>query len=185
MKKHLKFVLFLVAFALIALLIFSLKKEGTYGKEPAVKKIAIAEFVIKVDYPAEEEELQGEEQESQGEEQELQIVRVKLLDIFLGVLGLAFVCTAATYVASLVKGGGKPEAVAPEAAAGGEVPAIEALPKKKLALEKVLGKTGTKILSIVIVVLIILIVLAIVVLLFAGKLVEKFPFLQKLFEALD
>ena len=192
MNRHVKMVVFLAAIALIAVLIFSLKKEGSYGKEPAVKKIAIAEFVIKVDYPGEEEEVQGgqeevqgDQEEVQGDEEELQLVRVKLLDIFLGVLGLAFAGVALTYVGSLVKGRRKQAAVAVGQETTAGVPAAEAPREKKLALEKVLGKTGTKILSIVMVVVIILVVLAIIILLFADKLAEKFPFLQKLFEALD
>ncbi len=157
--KHLKVVVFLAAIVVIALLIFNLKKESENVEE--VKTLAAKEFL-----------------------------GIKLLDIFLGVLGLAFVGTLAGYIVSLVKGGGKGRAAADldvtasgEAALAGQA-AAPAVPHKKLALEKVLGRTGTKIFSIVIVILIILVILAIVILLFAGQLGQKFPFLQKFLENL-
>ncbi len=156
MNRHVKVVVFLAAIVLIAVLILNIKKESEYGKVPEVEKLAAREFL-----------------------------GVKVLDIFLGVLGLAFVGVAVVYVSSLVKGRKEPVAVAEAAEATADVPVAEAPLKKKLALEKVLGRTGTKILSIVIVVLIILVVLAILVLLFADKLSERFPFLQKVLESFD
>jgi len=159
--KHLKVVVFLAAIVVIALLIFNLKKESEYDKVEEVKTLAAKEFL-----------------------------GIKLLDIFLGVLGLGFVGILAGYIVSLVKGGGKGRAAAGlETAASGEAAlagqaAAPAVPHKKLALEKVLGRTGTKIFSIVIVILIILVILAIVILLFAGELGQKFPFLQKFLENL-
>jgi uncharacterized BrkB/YihY/UPF0761 family membrane protein len=157
--KHVKVVVFLAAIVVIALLIFNLKKESENVEE--VKTLAKREYL-----------------------------GIKLLDIFLGVLGLAFVGTLAGYIVSLIKGGGKGRAAADlDVAASGEAAlagqgVAPAVPHKKLALEKVLGRTGTKIFSIVIVIVIILVILAIVILLFAGELGQKFPFLQKFLENL-
>lgn len=160
--KHLKVVVFLAAIVVIALLIFNLKKESAYDKVEEVKTLAAKEFL-----------------------------GIKLLDIFLGVLGLAFVGILAGYIVSLVKGGGKgSQAPGLEIAASGEAAlpgqaTAQPVPQKKLALEKVLGRTGSKILGAVLVILIILVVLAIVVLLFAGELTQRFPFLQKFLENLN
>jgi Trk-type K+ transport system membrane component len=91
MTKHLKFVLFIVAIALIALLILYLKKEVSYAKAESVKNLA-----------------------------EREILGIKLLDIFLGALAVAAVGITAGYVLSIVKGSPKPsqeeasEAPAPE-----------------------------------------------------------------------
>lgn len=157
--KHVKVVVFLAAIVIMALLIFNLKKESENVEE--VKTLAAKEFL-----------------------------GIKLLDIFLGVLGLAFVGILASYTVSLVKGGGRGRAAADldvtasgEAALAGQA-AVPAVPHKKLALEKVLGRTGTKIFTVFIVILIILVILAIVILLFAGELGQKFPFLQKFLENL-
>jgi hypothetical protein len=153
MKRHLKFVLYLVAIALVAVLILDLKKGvAYYDKAPSLKKIAEAE-----------------------------LLGIKVLDIFLGVLGLAFVATAAGYVASLVKGGRGRKALAAEAEAGeGVVPAAE-VPQKKLLLEKALGRKGAKILGVLVTTILILVIVGALVivafLLFPGKL----PFLQELF----
>jgi hypothetical protein len=155
MSRHVKVVVFLAAIALIAVLILNMKKETPYGKVPEVEKLLAKE-----------------------------VFGIKLVDAFLGVLGLAFVCTTTTYIASLVRGRGKQQALAAVPVPGGEVVPAEAPPRKKLALEKVLGRTGTKILSVVAIIFIILIVLTIVILLFASDLANKFPFLQKLLEAL-
>jgi hypothetical protein len=159
MKKHLKFVLFLGAMALIAYLILDLKKEQRYDKVEAVKKLAAKEFL-----------------------------GIKVLDIFLGVLAVAFVGITAGYVVSLVKGSGKRPAPSAAAVLPGEggLPLAEAeapisaerAPRKKLALEKVLGRTGAKIVSVLLVIVLVLVVLSIIYLLFP----HKFPFLEKLFE---
>lgn len=160
--KHLKVVVFLAAIVVIALLIFNLKRESEYDKVEEVKTLAEREFL-----------------------------GIKLLDIFLGVLGLAFVGILAGYIVSLVKGSGKgPAAGDLDVAASGEAAlpgqaAAQPVPRKKLALEKVLGRTGSRILGAILVILILLVVLAIVCLLFAGELTERFPFLQKFLENLD
>jgi hypothetical protein len=159
--KHLKVVVFLAAIVVIALLIFNLKKESEYDKVEEVKTLAAKE-----------------------------LLGIRLLDIFLGVLGLAFVGILAGYIVSLVKGEGKGRPTAGlETAASGEAAlsgqAATAVPRKKLALEKVLGRTGAKILGAILVILVVLVVLAIVILLFAGELTQKFPFLQKFLENLN
>lgn len=159
--KHLKVVVFLAAIVVIALLIFNLKRESAYDKVEEVKTLAAKAFL-----------------------------GIKLLDIFLGVLGLAFVGILASYIVSLIKGSGKGPATGDlDVAASGEAAlpgqaAAPPVPQKKLALEKVLGRTGSKILGAILVILIILVVLAIVILLFAGRLTETFPFFHKFLENL-
>lgn len=152
MKKHLKLVLYLAGIALVAVLIFNLKATGGYDNAPALKKIVTKEFL-----------------------------GIKLLDIFLGVLGLAFVGIAAGYVTSLVKGKGaeKPGEVAaevPEATGS-----AEELPRKKLALEKVLGVTGSRIFSALVITIFILAVVGALAMVAFLLFPEKLPFLQDLF----
>ena len=144
MTKHLKFVLFLVVIALIALLILNLKKEGGYTKDESVQKLV-----------------------------EKEILGIKLLDIFMGALGVAAVGITAGYVVSLVRG--SPKASQEEAP---EAPAPEDQPPPKVGIEKALGRRGTKILGTVLVVILVLVVLAIVLLMVSPKL----PFLQDILE---
>lgn len=149
MKKHLKFVLYLIAIALIAYVILDMKKSETYAVGSAHRKMLKAEFL-----------------------------GIKLLDIFLGVLGLAFVGVAAGYVKSLTKGGAPPEVVAqPE---GGEVAATKAGVRKKLLLEKALGRTGSKILSAVLITVLVLAVLALIAFVAVLLFPDKVPFLDRL-----
>ena len=152
MKKHLKFILYLTAIALVAVLIFNLKKTGGYSKAPALETIITKEFL-----------------------------GIKLLDIFLGVLGLAFVAVAAGYVTSLVKGEGakKPDELA--AALAEATGSAKELPRKKLALEKVLGWTGSRIFSALVVTIFILVVVALLVMVVFLLFPQKLPFLQDLF----
>lgn len=149
MKKHLKFVLYLFAIALIAYVILDMKKTEGSTAAPSLKKMVEAEFV-----------------------------GIKLLDIFLVVLGLAFVGVAAGYVRSLAKGGPPPvDAAQPEA---GEVAATEAAPQKKLVLEKALGRTGSKILSALMITVLILVVVALIAFVIFLLFPDKMPFLDKL-----
>ncbi len=151
MKRHLKFVLYLAAIALVALLIFDLKKTEGYDKAPALKKIATAEFL-----------------------------HIKLLDIFLGVLGLAFVGIAAGYVASLVKGAGKRDLTAVETQDAAATGSVEEPPRKKFLLEKILGRTGSRILSALVMSILVLLVVAVLVTLLFLLFPDKMPFLREL-----
>ncbi len=146
MNRHVKMIVFLAAIALVTVLIFNMKKEASYSGVPETEGLVKKE-----------------------------VLGIKVLDIFLGVLGLAFVGVAATYVVSLVKGSG---AVVKEA--GAEAAVTGEVAQKRIGLEKVLGRTGTRILGVILVVLLILVVLAIAILLFGAKI----PFLYKLFEKL-
>ena len=150
MKKHLKFVLYLLAIALIAYVIVDMKKSETYAVGSAHRKILKAEFL-----------------------------GIKLLDIFLGVLGLAFVGVAAGYVKSLVKGGARKEEVAAQTQ-GGEVATAEPARKKKFLLEKALGRTGSKILSALLITVLILAVVALIGFVLFLLFPDKMPFLDKL-----
>ncbi len=152
MKKHLKFVLYLAGIALVAVLIFNLRKTGGYDNAPALKKMVTNEFL-----------------------------GVKLLDIFLGVLGLAFVGIAWGYVASLVKGRGeeKPGELAAEVPEATD--SAEKLPRKKLALEKVLGATGSRIFSALVITIFILVVVGLLGMVVFLLFPQKLPFLQDLF----
>jgi len=152
MKKHLKFILYLAAIALVAVLIFNLKKTGGYDKAPARETIVTKEFL-----------------------------GIKVLDIFLAVLGLAFVAIAGGYVMSLVKGKG-PEKPGELAAAFAEATgSAEELPRKKLALEKVLGATGSRIFSALVITIFILVVVALLAMVVFLLFPQKLPFLQDLF----
>jgi len=148
MKRHLKLILFLAAIAAVAFLIFDLRKGEGYDTAPALKKLATARFL-----------------------------GVKLLDIFLGILGLAFVGIAAGYVSSLVRGTakGQPPTAEVEAAAPQE------LPRKKPLLEKLLGTTGAKLLSALMVTILILVVVAVLLLVLFVLFPEKLFFLRDLF----
>jgi hypothetical protein len=156
MKKHLRFILYLVAIVVAALLILDLRKGKAsvsgYDKAPALKWVTTKEFV-----------------------------GIRLLDIFLGVLGLAFVGTAAAYVTTLVKGRGVQEAGPAEATPGEQVVSVEKAPPKKLVLEKALGRTGSKILSAVVITLLVLVVVAMLVLLLVVLFPDKLHFLRDLF----
>jgi len=153
MRKHLKFVLYLIAIALVAVLIFDLRSHP--GRRTTVEEGEVSE-----EAPALQNIVEAE---------------------FLGILGLAFVAIAAGYVSSLVKGGGGPKALTAQTEAGEVAVSVEESPARKLILEKALGTTGARIVSALVVTIFILVVLAMLVFVAFLLFPDKVPFLRDLF----